>query len=144
MRHVTGAPVVFVGMGEKVGDLQEFHADRLVSRVLGMGDVVSLVEKAQDVVDEKEAEDQMQRMMQDRFTLEDFLKQLRAIRKMGSLGDLMGHLPGMPAGMADQIDDKMIRLESPLKEIGVFDVAIHLHADVETTTKVWVVQSKPE
>jgi signal recognition particle subunit SRP54 len=108
VRHVTGAPVVFVGLGEKVTDLQEFHADRLVSRVLGMGDVVSLVEKAQEVVDEKEAEVQMQRMMDDRFTLEDFLKQLRAIRKMGSLGDLMGHLPGMPSNMSEQIDDKMI------------------------------------
>ncbi|MFT7461668.1 MAG: signal recognition particle subunit SRP54 [Pseudohongiellaceae bacterium] len=108
VRHVTGAPVAFVGMGEKVADLQAFHADRLVSRVLGMGDVVSLVEKAQEVVDEKEAEDQMQRMMDDRFTLDDFLKQLRAIRKMGSLGDLMSHLPGMPAGMSDKIDDKMM------------------------------------
>ncbi len=108
VRHVTGAPVAFVGVGEKVADLQEFHADRLVSRVLGMGDVVSLVEKAQEVVDEKEAEEQMQRMLDDRFTLDDFLKQLRAIRKMGSLGDLMGHLPGMPAGMSEQLDDKMV------------------------------------
>lgn len=108
VRHVTGAPVAYVGMGEKVGDLQEFHADRLVSRVLGMGDVVSLVEKAQEVVDDKEAEEQMQRMMDDRFTLDDFLKQLRAIRKMGSLGDLMGHLPGMPADLSGQLDDKMV------------------------------------
>jgi signal recognition particle subunit SRP54 len=108
VRHVTGAPVRWVGVGEKVADLQEFHADRLVGRVLGMGDVVSLVEKAQDVVDEKEAEDQMKRMLSDRFTLDDFLKQLRAIRKMGSLGDIMGHLPGMPAGLGSQVDDKMI------------------------------------
>ena len=108
VRHVTGAPVAFVGTGEKVADLQDFHAERLVSRVLGMGDVVSLVEKAQEVVDEKEAEEQMQRMLDDRFTLDDFLKQLRAIRKMGSLGDLMGHLPGMPAGMSEQLDDKMV------------------------------------
>ena len=108
VRHVTGAPVRFVGLGEKVGDLQPFHADRLVSRVLGMGDVVSLVEKAQDVVDEEEAEAQMKRMLEDRFSLEDFLKQLRAIRKMGSLGDLLGHLPGVPAGLSSQIDDKMI------------------------------------
>jgi signal recognition particle subunit SRP54 len=109
VRHVTGAPVRFVGLGEKVADLQPFHADRLVSRVLGMGDVVSLVEKAQSVVDEREAEEQMKAMLEDKFTLEDFLKQLRAIRKMGSLKDLMGHLPGMPQGDAmNQIDDKMI------------------------------------
>jgi signal recognition particle subunit SRP54 len=108
VRHVTNTPVRFVGLGEKVADFQPFHADRLVSRLLGMGDVVSLVEKAQDVVDEKEAEAQMKRMMDDRFTLEDFLKQLKAIKKMGSLGDLMSHLPGVPAGMADQIDDKQL------------------------------------
>ncbi len=108
VRHVTDTPVRYVGIGEKVADLQPFHADRLVSRLLGMGDVVSLVEKAQDVVDEKEAEAQMKRMMEDRFTLDDFLKQLRAIRKMGSLGDLLGHLPGVPAGMADQIDEKAL------------------------------------
>ena len=108
VRHVTGAPVRWVGVGEKVGDLQPFHADRLVGRVLGMGDVVSLVEKAQSVVDEDEAEAQMQRMLADRFSLEDFLKQLRAIRKMGSLADIMGHLPGMPAGISGQMDDKMI------------------------------------
>jgi len=108
VRHVTGTPVRYVGVGEKVADLQEFHADRLVSRLLGMGDVVSLVEKAQTVVDEDEAEAQMKRMMEDRFTLDDFLKQLRAIRKMGSLGDLLGHLPGMPAGLSEKIDDKML------------------------------------
>jgi len=108
VRHVTGTPVRYAGVGEKVGDLQPFHADRMVSRILGMGDVVSLVEKAQAVVDEKDAEQQMERMLKDRFTLEDFLSQLRAIRKMGSLGDLMGHLPGMPSGMADQIDPKTL------------------------------------
>jgi len=108
VRHVTGAPVRFVGVGEKVADLQPFHADRLVGRILGMGDVVSLVEKAQDVVDEKEAEQQMERMLSDKFTLDDFLKQLRAIRKMGSLGDIMGHLPGMPADLGSQMDDKMV------------------------------------
>lgn len=108
VRHVTGTPIRYVGVGEKVADLQPFHADRLVGRLLGMGDVVSLVEKAQGVVDEEEAEAQMKRMLSDRFTLDDFLKQLRAIRKMGSLGDLMGHLPGVPAGLADQIDEKAL------------------------------------
>lgn len=109
VRHVTGAPVRYAGWGEKVEDLQPFHADRLVSRVLGMGDVVSLVEKAQAVVDEKEAEDQMKRMMEDRFTLEDFLSQLRAIKKMGNLKGLLEHLPGMPSGDAlSAVDDKML------------------------------------
>ncbi len=108
VRHVTGAPVRFVGVGEKVGDLQPFHADRLVGRILGMGDVVSLVEKAQDVIDEKAAEQQMERMLSDQFTLEDMLGQLKAVRKMGSMKDLMGHLPGMPEGAAEQVDEKQV------------------------------------
>ncbi len=109
VRHVTGAPVRFVGVGEKTEDLQQFHADRLVGRILGMGDVVTLVEKAQKVVDEKEAEKQMKRMMEDRFTLDDFLSQLQSISKMGSLGSLLGHLPGMPKGFdASMLDDKLL------------------------------------
>ena len=108
VRHVTGAPVRFVGTGEKVADLAPFHADRLVSRILGMGDVVSLVEKAQGVIDEKEAEQQMQRMLDNRFTLDDMLGQFRAMKKMGSVKDLMSHLPGMPAGAAEQVDDKQL------------------------------------
>lgn len=109
VRHVTGAPVRFVGVGEKTDDLQQFHADRLVSRILGMGDVVTLVEKAQKVVDEEEAEKQMKRMLDDRFTLEDFLKQLQSLAKMGSLGSLLGHLPGMPKGFdPSMLDDKLL------------------------------------
>ncbi len=109
VRHVTGAPVRFVGMGEKVADLQAFHADRLVGRVLGMGDVVSLVEKAQGVIDEKAAEDQMKRMLEDKFSLDDFLKQLQTIRKMGSMRDLLSHMPGMPAGMdPNAVDEKQL------------------------------------
>jgi signal recognition particle subunit SRP54 len=109
VRHVTGAPVRFVGTGEKVSDLQRFHADRMVSRVLGMGDVVSLVEKAQDVIDEAEAEDQMKRMMKDRFTLDDFMKQLQSLKKMGSMKDLLSHMPGMPEGFdASQVDERRL------------------------------------
>jgi len=109
VRHVTGAPVRFVGMGEKVADLQPFHADRLVGRVLGMGDVVSLVEKAQGVIDEKAAEDQMKRMLEDKFSLDDFLKQLQTIRKMGSMRDLLSHMPGMPEGMdPNAVDEKQL------------------------------------
>ncbi len=108
VRHVTGAPVRFVGVGEKVTDLQEFHADRLVSRILGMGDVVTLVEKAQGVLDEEQAEEQMKRMLDNRFSLDDFLGQLKALKKMGSMRDLMSHLPGMPDVDPDAIDDKAL------------------------------------
>jgi len=110
VRHVTGAPVRYVGVGEKIGDLQPFHADRMVSRILGMGDVVGLVEKAQDVVDERQAEDQLKRMMEDRFTLEDFLSQMRMLGKMGSMKSLLGHLPGMPEGFdPEAIDEKDVK-----------------------------------
>jgi signal recognition particle subunit SRP54 len=109
VRHVTGAPVRFVGMGEKVADLQPFHADRLVGRVLGMGDVVSLVEKAQGVIDEQAAQAQMQRMLEDKFSLEDFLKQLQSVRKMGSMRELLSHMPGMPEGVnPDSVDEKQL------------------------------------
>jgi signal recognition particle subunit SRP54 len=109
VRHVTGAPVRFAGVGEKITDLQPFHADRMAGRVLGMGDVVSLVEKAQTVMDEKAAQEQMEKMLGDRFSLEDFLKQLQTIRKMGSMRDILSHMPGMPEGFdADQIDEKRL------------------------------------
>ncbi|MGQ0552094.1 MAG: signal recognition particle protein [Planctomycetota bacterium] len=109
VRHVTGAPVRFVGVGEKASDLQVFHADRMAGRVLGMGDVVSLVEKAQTVIDEKAAQESMEAMLGDGFSLDDFLKQLQAVRKLGSLKDVMSHLPGMPAGMnADAIDERQL------------------------------------
>ena len=109
VRHVTGAPVRFAGVGEKITDLQPFHADRMAGRVLGMGDVVSLVEKAQTVMDEKAAQEQMEKMLGDRFSLEDFLKQLQTIRKMGSMRDLLSHMPGMPEGFdPDSIDEKRL------------------------------------
>ncbi|HEX5008988.1 MAG TPA: signal recognition particle protein [Planctomycetota bacterium] len=109
VRHVTGAPVRFVGMGEKVADLQPFHADRMAGRVLGMGDVVSLVEQAQGVIDEQAAQEQVERMLQDRFTLEDFLGQLQAVRKMGGMKKLVSHMPGLPEGFdADSLDEKKL------------------------------------
>jgi signal recognition particle subunit SRP54 len=109
VRHVTGAPVRFVGTGEKPGDLQPFHADRMAGRILGLGDVVSLVEKAQGALDEQAAEEQMKRMLADRFTLEDFLEQMRSVRKLGSLKDVVSHLPGMPADLdPDAIDERRL------------------------------------
>jgi signal recognition particle subunit SRP54 len=109
VRHVTGAPVRFVGVGEKVEDLQPFHADRMAGRVLGMGDVVSLVEKAQTVIDEKAAQESMERMLQDKFTLDDFLGQLQAVRKLGGMKGLIQHMPGMPEGFdPNSIDEKRL------------------------------------
>ncbi|MCS6771708.1 MAG: signal recognition particle protein [Kiritimatiellae bacterium] len=94
VRHATGCPVLMAGVGEKVGDLEPFHPARMASRILGMGDVVSLVEKAQAAIDEKAAEDMEQRLLAGEFTLEDFLAQIRQVKKIGSLGNLLELLPG--------------------------------------------------
>lgn len=95
IKAVTGKPVKFVGLGEKLDALEIFHPDRLVSRILGMGDVLTLVEKAQSVFDEKETSRLQQKLKKNQFDLEDFLAQLQQIKKMGSLESIMGMIPGM-------------------------------------------------
>ena len=95
MRQVTGCPVKFLGTGEKVDQLEVFHPDRMAQRILGMGDVVSLVEKAAQEIDEKEAMGMMRRMEQNKFDLTDMLKQLRFMKKLGPLEGLLGMIPGM-------------------------------------------------
>lgn len=102
IKSVTGAPIRFIGVGEKLDNLEEFHAERLASRILGMGDVVSLVERAQEVIEEKKAEEAVVKLLQDEFTFEDFLFQLRAMKKLGPLKDILGMLPG---GMGAQLKD---------------------------------------
>ena len=92
---VVGVPIAFVGIGERIEDLEPFHAERLVSRVLGMGDVLSLIEKAEQAIDRDEAERLEARIRHDDFTLEDFRDQLRTIRRMGSVEEIVGMLPGM-------------------------------------------------
>src|SRR5512133_2318128 len=92
---VVGVPIAFVGSGERLEDLEPFHADRLVSRLLGMGDVLSLIEKAEQAIDQDEAERLEAKIRQDDFTLEDFRDQLRTIRKMGPLENILGMIPGM-------------------------------------------------
>jgi len=95
IKKVTGQPIKFVGMGEGLDALEVFHPDRLASRILGMGDVLSLIEKAESVVDQKQAAQMVDKLRRDAFTLEDFRDQIRQIRKMGSLEQLMGMIPGM-------------------------------------------------
>ena len=96
IRHMTGVPIKFSGVGEKVSDLDIFHPDRMADRILGMGDVMALVEKAQEEMDEKEAKKSMNKMMSGKFDLEDMLDQMRKVQKMGSLGGLIKLIPGMP------------------------------------------------
>ena len=103
MKQITGVPIKFSGTGEKLDDFELFHPDRMASRILGMGDVVSLVEKAQETIDEKQAAKMADRMMSSDFNFEDMLNQFRQVKKLGSMQSIMGMMPGM-SGM--KIDDK--------------------------------------
>jgi signal recognition particle subunit SRP54 len=96
IKYLTGLPIKFAGVGEKLTDLDIFYPDRMADRILGMGDVVSLVEKAQEVMDQKEAEKESKKMMEGDYTLEDMLKQMKMVQKMGSLGAIAKMIPGMP------------------------------------------------
>ena len=104
IRHVTGLPIKFVGTGEKVADLESFHPERMVSRVLGMGDVLSLIEKAEESIDEHEALELEKKLRKNKFTLEDFRSQLRMVRKMGPLSGLVQMLPGMSQVRESDLD----------------------------------------
>jgi signal recognition particle subunit SRP54 len=107
IRAVVEKPIKFISMGEKLENLEPFYPDRIASRILGMGDVLTLVEKAQQQFDEAEAKELEDKIRKNEFTLEDFLQQLRQIKKMGSLRDLLGMLPGMDKALRNvQIDDK--------------------------------------
>ena len=97
VKAVTGKPILFASTGEKLEDFDKFHPDRMAQRILGMGDVLSLIEKAEQQVDEKQALDLQEKMKKDQFTLEDFLQQMRQVRKMGPLSGIIGMLPGMGA-----------------------------------------------
>ncbi len=105
VKKITGVPIKFIGEGEKIDDLGVFHPDRMADRILGMGDVVSLVEKAQEKMDMEEAEKMAERMMNGQFTMDDMLKQFEQIQKLGPLGGIMKMLPGMNqyAGMIDDV-----------------------------------------
>lgn len=111
VRAVTGKPIKFVSTGEKLGDFDVFHPDRMASRILGMGDVLSLIERAELAMDEKQAAAMEARLRRAEFTFEDFLEQLKQVRKMGSLSSILGLLPGIP-GIKElknaQVDDRQL------------------------------------
>jgi signal recognition particle subunit SRP54 len=119
VRQVTGVPVKFVGMGEKLDKLQPFDPERIVGQMLGMGDIVGLVEAAQQAVDEDEARRQQEKMAKGKFDLNDFRKQIDMMRKMGSMGELMGKFPGM-SEFKDQLDG--VDADAEVKRIkGIID-----------------------
>lgn len=117
MKMTAGVPIKFLGTGEKLDEIEEFHADRLAGRILGQGDVVSLVERAMDNVNKEDAEKLAQKMMKGSFNLEDMLAQLRQIQKIGSLGGIMGMLPGL-SKFSSQIEaaggDKLIKKQEAI------------------------------
>ncbi len=114
MRAVTGVPIKFLGTGEKIDAFEQFHPDRLASRILGMGDVMTLIEKAEENFDEQEAIKLQEKLMKNQFTLQDFLEQLRKMRKMGPLTQILGMVPGM-SRLQDQIDEE--EMEKNLKRV---------------------------
>ncbi len=110
VRHVTGKPIKFIGTGEKMDAIEPFYPDRMASRILGMGDVLTLIEKAQQSYDEKKAEELEKRIRENTFTLTDYLDQFRQIKDMGSIEEIVGMLPGVkPGALKDaQIDEKVM------------------------------------
>jgi signal recognition particle subunit SRP54 len=119
VRHVTGRPIAFVGVGEKTDALEPFHPDRLASRILGMGDVLSLVEKAQQTVDQEKAQELVRKLREDSFTLDDFREQLQQLRKMGPLDQIMGMLP-----FGKMLKGAPAELDGEQADLGRFDAII--------------------
>jgi signal recognition particle subunit SRP54 len=119
VRHVTGRPIAFVGVGEKTDALEPFHPDRLASRILGMGDVLSLVEKAQESVDQEKAQELVRKLREDSFSLDDFREQLKQLRKMGPLDQIMGMLP-----FGKMLKGAPAELDGEQADLGRFDAII--------------------
>jgi signal recognition particle subunit SRP54 len=109
MRSITGVPIKFLGTGEKLDGFEPFHPDRLAQRILGMGDVMTLIEKAEAAFDQAEAMRLQKKLMQNQFTLQDFLEQLQKVRNMGSISQLLGMIPGMNR-VRDQIDQQEVEM----------------------------------
>ena len=124
VRHVTGKPIKFVGTGEKMDAIEPFYPDRMASRILGMGDVLTLIEKAQQNYDDKKAEELEKRLRENTFTLTDYLDQFRQIKEMGSIEDIIGMLPGVkPGALKDaQVDEKALaRTEAIILSMTVYE-----------------------
>ena len=119
VRAVTGKPILYTGVGEKMDDLDEFYPDRMASRILGMGDVLSLIEKVENEIDEKEAEKTAKRLQENKFDMNDLLDQFQQIKKMGSVKSLLSMLPGMDKQLRNvDIDDRqMLRVEAIIRSM---------------------------
>lgn len=117
IRAVTGKPILYVGMGEKLSDLEQFYPDRMASRILGMGDVLTMIEKAQESIDEEKSRQMVQKMKKNKFDFEDYLESMNQMKKMGGLTSILSMMPGMGGAQMKQIEDavdekKMARIEA--------------------------------
>ena len=132
IKAVTGCPILYVGMGEKLSDLEQFYPDRMASRILGMGDVLSLIEKAGEEIDEEQARKMTEKLKKSQFDFEDYLESMKQMRKMGGLGSIMNMLPGlggmgglgkgkMPDIDADDAEQKMARVEAIIYSMTIND-----------------------
>ncbi|MFN0091188.1 MAG: signal recognition particle protein [Acidimicrobiales bacterium] len=119
VKEVVGRPIAFASTGEKLADFEQFHPDRLASRILGMGDILTLIEKAEDAYDKAEAEKAASKLLEGQFTLEDFLGQMQQLKKMGPLQGLLGLMPGLPKEVRDmQIEDRQVaRIEAIIRSM---------------------------
>lgn len=122
VKQVTGKPIKFASVGEKLSDLEQFHPDRMASRILGMGDMLTLIDKAQEAIDEKKAEELEAKIRKQQFDLDDFLEQFRQIRKMGSFSQILGMLPGIDKKMLENVDTeenekKMVHIEAIIQSM---------------------------
>ena len=119
VKYITGKPIKFASIGEKLNELEPFYPDRIASRILGMGDVLSIIDKAEEAFDEKEAEELEKRIRKNEFTLDDYLKQMQKIRKMGSFKQILGMLPGVPKEIRDvEVDEKqLLRIEAIIQSM---------------------------
>lgn len=122
VKQVTGKPIKFASVGEKLSDLEQFHPERMASRILGMGDVLTLIDKAQEAIDEKKAAELEAKIRKSQFDLNDFLEQFRQIKKMGSFSQILGMLPGMDKKMLEQVDTeenakRMVRIEAIIQSM---------------------------
>ena len=122
VKAVTGKPIKFIGVGEKLDQIEPFHPGRMASRILGMGDVLSLIEKAEQAIDQKKAAELEERLRQNKFTLTDFYEQLTQLKNMGSLQDLMGMIPGMGNVKDLQVDEKALsRVEAIIQSMTPYE-----------------------
>jgi signal recognition particle subunit SRP54 len=107
IRSVTGKPILYVGMGEKLSDLEQFHPDRMASRILGMGDVLTLIEKASEELDADKSKQMMENMKKNKFGFDDYLESMNQMKKLGGISSILGMMPGMGGAQMKQIEDAM-------------------------------------